>query len=111
MAVENKSDGDIQIIVMTGRLDSSSAGEAESNVKRVLDLGATKLLVDMSDLAYISSAGLRVVLIAAKSLHKAGGAMAICGMSPSVREVFEMTGFLKILQVFDTETEAKAALA
>lgn len=111
MALETRTDGPIQIILMIGRLDSSSARDAETKVKGVIDQGADRLLIDMSALDYISSAGLRVILVAAKSMQKSGGAMAICGMSPSVREVFEMTGFLKILKVYDQEAEAKEALA
>ena len=110
MALDVKIDGSVHIILMVGRLDSSSASEAETTVKAVIDQGATHLLIDMSGLDYISSAGLRVVLVAAKNMQKSGGAMAICGMSPSVREVFEMTGFLKILKVYDRESEAKEAL-
>ena len=110
MALEVKIDGSVHTILMSGRLDSSSAADAETTVKAVIDQGATRLLIDMSALDYISSAGLRVVLVAAKNMHKSGGAMAICGMSPSVHEVFEMTGFLKILKVYDRESEAKQAL-
>ncbi|MCC9620341.1 STAS domain-containing protein [Thalassospira sp. MA62] len=111
MAVEVKADGPVQTILMIGRLDSSSAAEAEATVKAVIEQGADRLLIDMSALDYISSAGLRVVLVAAKNMQKTGGSMAVCGMSPSVREVFEMTGFLKILKVYDREADAKEALA
>ena len=55
-------------------------------------------MLDLGRLDYISSAGLRVVLIAAKRLKSVGGALVLCTLNPSVREVFEISGFASILE-------------
>ena len=68
------------------------------------------MVLDLARLDYISSAGLRVVLLLAKKLKQAGGALALCDIQPSVREVFEISGFLAILTVCDTRAQAVAAL-
>ena len=60
----------------------------------------------MTELSYISSAGLRVVLVLAKRLKQAGGKLVIYGMQPHVREVFDISGFLAILNVTATRNEA-----
>ena len=65
-----------------------------------------QLVLDFAALDYISSAGLRLVLVLAKRLKQAGGKLVIYGMQPHVREVFDISGFLAILNVTGTRAEA-----
>ena len=67
-------------------------------------------MVDFSALTYVSSAGLRVILMAAKRVKQSQGKLVLFGLSPQVREVFEISGFLKILDVVDDRAAALVRL-
>lgn len=94
------------VLAMTGRVDSTNAGAVEAAMLRTLEGGAQKVVLDMSDLEYISSAGLRIVLVAAKRLKQVGGRFALWGLRPSVHEVFAVSGFLSFLVICESEGEA-----
>lgn len=83
--------------VLEGRLDTTTAPELESELKRDLD-SATGLTMDFSKLDYISSAGLRVLLSTHKAMSKKGG-MKVTNVNEVVREVFDVTGFSDILDI------------
>ena len=100
--------GEVAIVKLAGRLDSSAAQPAEENFTRVLGNGAPHLAIDMSQLEYISSAGLRVLLVVAKKVQQAKGKMVLFGLVPHVREVFSVSGFDKI---FAIQPDAAAAVA
>jgi anti-anti-sigma factor len=100
--------GEVAIVKLAGRLDSSAAQPAEENFTRVLGSGAPHLAIDMSQLVYISSAGLRVLLVVAKKVQQAKGKMVLFGLVPHVREVFSVSGFDKI---FAIQPDAAAAVA
>ena len=72
--------------------------------------GAKKVLLDFSSLDYISSAGLRVLLGAAKQLRAKGGTLGMFGLNQSVQEVFEISGFSSILSVYPTEDAAVSSM-
>ena len=94
------------IIALQGQVNSSNAATVETEVLSVVTQGAKNVLLNMTELSYISSAGLRVVLVLAKRLKQAGGKLVIYGMQPHVREVFDISGFLAILNVAGTRAEA-----
>jgi stage II sporulation protein AA (anti-sigma F factor antagonist) len=98
------------VLVPEGRLDSSNVGAAETDVFGYLDGGYSRVVFDCARLDYISSAGLRLVLVTAKRLKQAGGKLALCGMKPHIREVFDISGFASILTIVDSRQEAEAAV-
>lgn len=100
---------DIHWLSLRGRLDSATAGDLEQ-VLLPLFAGGVAVVVDFAELAYISSAGLRVVLMAAKRAKQAGGRLMLCSLSSVVREVFEISGFLKILDTCDSREVARNIL-
>ena len=103
---ENSRDG-VLVINASGRLDSSSAGELEAVLPaRAKDRKA--VILSLADVPYVSSAGLRVLLIGAKAAKAAGNTLVITGLSPAVREVFDISGFSKI---FTIEADVDAAMA
>jgi anti-anti-sigma factor len=102
-----KQDG-TTIVEPQGRVDSGSAPELESSLLGHVGAGETKLVVDLASVEYISSAGLRVLLMLAKKLQSTNGRLVLCAMPESVRLVFELAGFLPI---FETEKTREAALA
>lgn len=109
MEISTRTSNDIHIVGISGSLDSGSSPEAQKALTSVL-AGAKKVALDFSQLDYISSAGLRVLLGVAKQLRASGGKLAMFGLNQSVREVFEISGFASILPVYPTEAEALGAM-
>ena len=99
----------ILIVSLEGKLQSSNAAETEAEILKRLGQH-NLLLLDLGLLDYISSAGLRVVLVAAKRLKQSAGKMVLCGIRPSIREVFDISGFLTILDVVENREQALARL-
>ena len=84
-------------VSLTGRLDTTTAPELEKELKASLD-GVTTLVIDMTALDYISSAGLRVLLSAQKTMNKQGE-MKVVHVGETIMEIFEVTGFSDILTI------------
>ena len=97
MTISQNKEGSKLTITLEGRLDTTTAPELETELKTALD-GITELVFDIKDLAYISSAGLRVLLSAQKVMNKQGS-MVIRGASEEVMEIFDVTGFVDILTI------------
>ena len=97
MIINKKQDGSALVIALEGRLDTTTAPELEAELKTCLD-GITDLTLDLTNLDYISSAGLRVLLSAHKTMMKQGQ-MKVTNASEIVREVFDVTGFSDILNI------------
>lgn len=97
MTIEKKLDGKTLNILLTGRLDTTTAPQLEADLKQVLD-GVEKLVMDFEKLEYLSSAGLRVLLSAQKTMNKQGS-MVICHVNETILEIFEVTGFAEILTI------------
>ena len=94
-----------------GRVDSATAGELEKSLAPLFDIPGRHAIINLSALDYISSAGLRIILMSAKRAKQIKIRLILCGMTPSVREVFEISGFLKILEVANDPASAQALLA
>lgn len=101
--------GGVTVAALKGRLDTATAPAAETKLVGLLD-GAAKVVCDLSEVHYVSSAGLRVLLKAAKQAKASGGAFAIASPQAPVREVLEISGFDKILALYATRAEAVAGL-
>jgi len=95
MEITKQQNGSKLIVTVSGCLDTSTSPDLQVDLDASM-AGVTDLLVDFTNLEYISSAGFRVLLMANKKLAVAGGTMTIKGCSPAVREVFDMTGFSDI---------------
>jgi len=109
MQISTRTSNDIHIVGISGSLDSTTSPEAQKSLDAVL-AGAKKVALDFSQLDYISSAGLRILLGAAKQLRAKGGTLGMFGLNQSVREVFDISGFSSILPVYQSEAEALGAL-
>ncbi len=110
MDIGESKEGAVFVLEPKGRLDSANARSFEERVLAAVEQGETALLIDFGGLDYISSAGLRVLLMGAKRLQQSGGTIALCTLSPSIREVFEISGFLTIFTVHDDRATALAAM-
>lgn len=96
---------------LEGRVDSLTATQLEQALLGLWDGTEARVLVDFQTLDYISSAGLRIILMAAKRALRGRGRLLLCALQPRVAEVFEMSGFLKILDVAATRELGLAQLA
>ena len=97
MKIENTTNGNEMELALSGRLDTITAPQLEAELKKNID-GITSLLFDLSDLEYLSSAGLRVLLAAQKVMNKQGS-MVIKNVNDTIMEIFEVTGFADILTI------------
>lgn len=110
MAMLTERSGEVLVLLPQGRLDSNNAAAAEAEILELVTGGAHRVVMDFTSLDYISSAGLRVVLVVAKRLKQLGGSFVLCKLPSHIREVFEISGFLSILKSADTREEALAAV-
>ena len=105
----NKRDADgVAVVELRGNLDTNTSPAAEAEFNALVAEGAEKLLINMTSIDYVSSAGLRILLATAKRLKSAGGELRVCGLSETVREVFEISGFDLILKLYADESDALA---
>lgn len=99
------------IFAPTGRIDSSNAGAAERELAALMAQSGPSVVLDLTLVDYLSSAGLRVLLIAAKTASSKGGKAVIAGAKPMVAEVLRMSGFDKLMPVAADRDAALALLA
>ena len=97
MTIEKKINNDAVTLIVSGRLDTQTAPELENELDNILS-GLKELTFDMTNLEYVSSAGLRVILKAQKAMT-AQGSMKLTDVNDSIMEVFDITGFLDILTI------------
>ena len=93
-------------LCLAGHLDAITSVDADHELSEMIAEGKIKLLLDLAKLDYISSAGLRVLLVAAKQLQQKNGQIVLCSMTVSVKEVFEISGFSSIFKIFPTVADA-----
>ena len=97
MTIEKNLNGTELTITIVGRLDTTTAPQLEAEIKQSID-GVEKLVLDFTALEYLSSAGLRVLLSAQKVMNKQGE-MIIKNVNETIKEIFEVTGFIDILTI------------
>ena len=97
MTIEKQVNAEAVTLIVSGRLDTQTAPELEKELDSILP-GMKELTFDLTNLAYVSSAGLRVILKAQKAMN-AQGSMKLTGVNDSIMEVFDITGFLDILTI------------
>lgn len=97
MNITKTKEGSTLTVELEGRLDTTTAPQLEGELKTELD-GISELIFEIKELAYISSAGLRVLLSAQKTMNKQGK-MVIRGASEEIMEIFDVTGFVDILTI------------
>lgn len=108
MQITTRTHDDVTIVAISGNLDSTTSPQAQQALDVVVAGGAKKIAIDFSQLDYISSAGLRVMLGTAKKLGATGGGLHAFGLNQTVREVFDISGFSAILHVFPSEAESRS---
>jgi anti-anti-sigma factor len=110
MEIREETVDGVSVLSLTGRLDASNAAETEAKVLGSIDGGTNHLVIDCSALEYISSAGLRILLMAAKRMTPPRRKLALAGLRQQVREVFDIAGFSNLFDLHKTRSAAVAAV-
>ena len=108
MDVKITTEENFTFVSIDGSLDTNTSKAAHDQLNKLVDEGNIKLLIDLTNLDYIASSGLRILLATTKKLKPLKGEMRICGLNETVNEVFEISGFTMIFNVFKTAEEAMA---
>ncbi len=106
MEISEHKNGDVMIVELSGRLDAGSSGAAEEKFLHLIEAGERRIVVDLAKLDYISSVGLRVLMLAAKRLKPLGGRIALCALQKPVKQIFDIAGFGAIFPMCDTRDQA-----
>jgi anti-sigma B factor antagonist len=105
-AVHRSEEGDIVVLSPEGYLDAHTAPDFERAIQAEIDAAHYRILVDGSQLRYISSAGLGVFMSFIEELREKGGDIKICSLIPKVQQIFDILGFQAIYDILDTRTAA-----
>ena len=111
MELADEQVGTATVVSVTGRIDGSNARDFEAGLMSSIGGNEGPVVVDLSALAYISSAGLRVFLVAAKHMQESTREFALCALSAEVAEVFEITGFDSIINLHNDRNLAVDAVS
>ncbi len=99
------------IVALEGRIDAAAAPRVTQLVRAAMAEGSKQIIVDLHDVTFLSSSGLRALLLLARELRKEGGDLVLCALQPQVAEVFHLTGFDQIFTLHHTREEAATAFS
>lgn len=108
MKIDHERKEGVLTTKVTGRIDGSNALDFEKTFKGIVDDADRIVILDFEKLSYISSAGLRVILLIAKTLRKKEAKFALCSLSDSINEIFQISGFDQIISIYATKEDALA---
>jgi anti-sigma B factor antagonist len=106
MEMTERRTADIVTLSLSGKLDTTVAKTFEERMLAHIKAGDGRFIIDLAQLEYISSAGLRVFLLAAKRLDRENGKIVLCALKDPVREVFDIAGFSSLFPVYGSHDEA-----
>ncbi|RJR45425.1 MAG: anti-sigma factor antagonist [Desulfobacteraceae bacterium] len=106
MEIVTKKEKGAVVVLLNGKLDAGSSPELEKEIDKIAAEGEKHLILDLAQLSYISSAGLRVILAGSKKLKNKQGSLYVSALGSMVREVFEVSGFSSIIPIFPSSDEA-----
>ncbi|MDI6752486.1 MAG: STAS domain-containing protein [bacterium] len=106
MEVEIKNLEKVSVISLMGRIDVSTAPQLEEEWKGLMKKGVSKVVINFIGVNYISSGGLRVLLVAAKEAKTGDKTLRLCHLDPNVYKIFKLAGFTTIFNIYETEEEA-----
>jgi anti-anti-sigma factor len=93
MEIQIREAGEVSVLDFIGNLDTNTSPKADKEISRLIEDGNHRILFNLKEVNFVSSAGLRVLLGTAKKLRTSGGKMMVCGLNDVVQEVFDISGF------------------
>ena len=106
MEISEKTEGKVNVLYLTGRLDAYAANEVEQRLNPLTATKQVHLVLNLKELEYMSSSGLRVLLAALKRATKHQGDIRLACLRPSVRDVLDIAGFTQFFKVYEEEQDA-----
>lgn len=106
MEIKEIKEGEITILVLIGKLNTLSSGALDQKLRDLTDNNFNRLVIDFSDLDFISSSGLRVLLTTGKKVKSNQGKLALSALQEHVKDVFDVAGFTMLFNIFATQDEA-----
>lgn len=110
MQIEESSHGSLKVLKPAGRIDQATAAEFQTRLLAAME-GAAALLLDFSKVDYISSVGLRALMVAAKTSKQTGTRIGVSSLTPTVKEIFDISRFTFVVKVYANLKEAAEAIA
>lgn len=110
MTIETKVEGENVIAIVSGEIDGKSAPEVQSQLLAALQSG-NRLLVDMKGVSFLSSAGLRMLLLLYRQVAAKKGKVVLVGVSEEIKDTMSMTGFINFFTLAETQEEGLLVLA
>ncbi|MCB9245334.1 MAG: STAS domain-containing protein [Flavobacteriales bacterium] len=110
MNVDIYEEQGVSIVHLSGNLDTNTSPPVEAKISNLLEEGTRKMVIDLSETDYVSSAGLRIFLATAKKITANGGAVKLAGPNSVVKEILDISGFSTILDVRPDRADAIQAL-
>jgi len=98
--IRQEEHGEVRLLVLSGRLDTETSADLELALQDLQAAGAAHFVIDLADIGYVSSAGLRVLLALAKQLDGGRGSLKLCALNPAVKQVFDVAGFSNLFAIF-----------
>jgi anti-anti-sigma factor len=111
MQIAEAQDRGVSVLAPAGRIDTTTASTLDSRLTPLLAGAGPRIVIDFSNVEYISSAGLRVLLAATRRVQAKGGGLTLCCMGEAVRHVFYLAGFLPLFVIHDSREAAIGHLA
>jgi anti-anti-sigma factor len=110
LEISEQRDGEVVILGPVGRLNNDTSPEFQSRLLSRISTSGSAVLVDLSQVDYVSSAGLRALMTASKQSKASGGRLAVFGLNSVVKEIFAISRFSYVVKVFETRAQALTAL-
>jgi anti-anti-sigma factor len=104
--IHTNKEGNGTVVQLQGKVDATSAPSVEQALVSVIDQGEKRLVLDCAGLDFISSAGLRSLLLAVKKMKAAGGGISLAALQPNVKEVFDISGFSALFTIHGSRADA-----
>jgi anti-sigma B factor antagonist len=111
MDISEEDKGVVTIVTFKGRIDSNSAKPFGDTLTNLINTGRARLIVDLENIIYISSAGFRALLLAGRSAEEKNGAIALCSVSSEVRRLFDLSRFTDLFPIYGSRDEGVAKLS
>jgi anti-anti-sigma factor len=111
MEFHSTNEGTVSVVTITGRLDAITTPEYENKIIQLINGGHTRIVIDFDGLGYISSAGLRGLLVTAKLVKGKSGDVCFANVKGPVKEVFAISGFQSMFKMHDSQAAAVSSLS
>jgi anti-sigma B factor antagonist len=108
MEINTRTENGVAVLLVSGRIDTSTAPDLERELNRLIDTGTRRILLNFQNAVYISSGGLRVLLSTAKKLSAPGDRFALCSLTAEVNKIMKLAGFTTIFRIYPGEGDALA---